>query len=123
MSETVSDAITAAYRDGLVPLIDAGRDAGLTYRQIDYWRTHGWIEAELRHRGDGALISDQMVITGNLVGTGYTAFIHESEIPHLRIMAALVRRGMNPRVAKDLADDVRQGPVDFGEGLRLTWTP
>lgn len=102
--------------DGWVPLIDAARRAGITYRQADYWRTHGWIDTEYRTRCGRPVDTEG---TG-FSGSGYTSFIHLTEVRHLLRMTAMVKRGLNPNVAADLSDRLgSDGIVELGGGLYL----
>lgn len=74
---------------------EAATTARVTYRQLDYWTTHGLIRTKVANPG-----------TGN--HRTYT----EHEVRVLTLMAQLVKAGIEPRSAAKVARQV----VTYGEG-------
>lgn len=79
---------------------DAARKARVSYRQLDYWTTHGLIRVKEANPG-----------TGNR--RRYT----EREVRVLTLMARLVKAGVEPRAASKIARQIvtrgagRLGPL------------
>ena len=93
---------------------EVARLIGVTYRQLDYWSSHGWLRTEPSP------------------GTGHRRMWTPDAIRHASIVGQLVNDlGMRPTVAADLADralsntgstwSVDQGSVVIAG--RLVWVP
>lgn len=78
------------------------REAGVTYRQFDYWLRHGYVPN-----------------ADPTPGTGYRREITAEQAEHLRIMGALVAAGLQPEAASRLATSLRHGYQPRLAGYRL----
>lgn len=77
--------------EGARTTVYAAYKAGITLRQLGYWAHSGW----LRTVGGGK--------------QGHPLYIPDDEIEVARIMGALVRDGITPRVASTLAHQIASG--------------
>jgi DNA-binding transcriptional MerR regulator len=68
--------------------------AGITYRQFDHWATKGYLP----------LIEDDDTV----LGSGHRRQISDDAAEHLAFMAELVRAGVRPNRASDLARKVQE---------------
>ncbi len=92
------------FPDGIGSL-DVVQRAGITYRQLDYWTSHGWIPISPR---DGA-------------GSGYSRLYPMSSVVKARIMGSLVNSlHMTPETASEVAETIlRDGSADV-DGFRIS---
>lgn len=72
-----------------LPAMELVTCAGITYRQLDYWTTQGYLRPD--ERPDGKQ------------GTGYNRSYPESELDVATRMRLLVDKGLTPRVAAVVA--------------------
>lgn len=78
--------------------IDAARAAGISYRQLDYWITSGYVR-----------------LADANPGSGVQRELPSSQVAILVRMADLVRGGVAPEAAAKLARDLRsKGAVRVG---------
>lgn len=84
----------------------AAEAAGVTYRQLDHWIHRGYINAEGGY------------------GTGYPREIADTEVEVLKYMALLVRHGLAPQQASQVARQLQQaGRARLGLFVITTATP
>ena len=76
------------------------REAGITYRQLDYWERTG------------------LLGTPREVGNGYVRQWTAAEAAKARTMGSLVRAGLGPRIAAKVAGELRDsGAAYLGDSL------
>jgi DNA-binding transcriptional MerR regulator len=80
--------------DGCVNGPDAAREAGITYRQLDYWTRRGYLEAERPGQGSGR---DRLY--------------NRSEIAIAKMAEAFRRAGLRLDVAFRTARELQDRPV------------
>jgi hypothetical protein len=97
--ETLGDVVIAAENPTTIGAPELAARAGVTYRQINYWTTEGY------------LVSD-----AETVGSGNAKAYPPGQIIKARLMGSLVRNfSMSPRSACDIADEiVRTGRAHVG---------
>ena len=78
---------------------------GATYRQLDYWCRRGWLNPGR--------------VGYSVNGSGSPRDWTPGEIRRARIMARLVRAGLNPAVAAEVAS----GDAEIGPGIRVEVSP
>lgn len=69
---------------------------GITYRQLDYWTTQGYLHAD-----------------ANNPGSGNCRNYDGDEVAIAWLMAELVRAGMRPAPAADLAREELDAPIPY----------
>jgi hypothetical protein len=104
-------------------LTDVARDLGVTYRQADYWSSHGYIEVRKASR---LIPADQLVRArshepkpvSDDSGSGYVRVIDDHEVEVLRLMVQLVNLTITPPMAAKLARQLVESPdtaLRFGD--------
>lgn len=80
--------------------------AGISHRQFDHWARHGWI------------------VTQASPGTGNHRTLTEYEVAVVRLMAVLVRAGVQPVTASRLSRHLWDGAeARLADGLVVAWAP
>lgn len=80
--------------------------AGVSYRRMDHWITKGWVR----------------VATQANPGSGRHRQITEHEVAVARLMAALIRGGVNPETASRLARHLWEGEeARLTDALVVSW--
>jgi hypothetical protein len=120
----MADAQLEAPRvDGARRLTDVARDLGVTYRQADYWSSHGYIEVRKASR---LIPADRLVRARSHPlkpvsaesGSGYVRVIDDYEVEVLRLMVQLVNLTITPPMAAKLARQLVDSPdtaLQFGD--------
>jgi len=98
-SEALGDVVIAAENPSTIGAPELAARAGVTYRQINYWTTEGYLLADADNGGSG---NPKAYPPGQIIKA--------------RIMGSLVRNfTMSPRAASDIADEiVRTGRANVG---------
>jgi len=79
------------------------REAGITYRQLDYWLRTGLLDGQRD------------------TGSGNTRDWAAAQVSKARVMGSLVRAGIGPRRAAGLADRLlADGRAQLGDGIWIT---
>jgi cobalamin biosynthesis protein CobT len=86
----------------MTPFEQAARTAGVTYRQADYWRRKGYIEARY-FTNDGDEIERSEREDWAYAMTGFRAYLDHREARVLAYMGRLTKAGLEPRVAAQAA--------------------
>lgn len=74
-------------------------EAGITYRQLDYWSRTGLLTP----------------LTAAAPGSGFVRRFHESQVPRAQTLAALLDAGISLQLCRRVIDDVlTSGHVDLG---------
>ncbi len=102
----LGDVVTAAENPQPVRSVDLARRAGVSYRQINYWTSEGWLSTTSPEEQPGP---------------GHPVEYPPEAITKARVMGSLVRMfSMSPRRASSLADEiVRNGRAQV-EGYTIT---
>jgi len=94
MTETVTviglDDDPAEFTKGLLTSADITFEAGITYRQLDFWIRHRWLQPVREWRGFGR-------------GSGSPRWWSEDELEIARRMGRLTAAGIPPAVAASFA--------------------
>ena len=119
----------AAKGAGVVRATDLTRNAGVTYRQLDYWTTCGYLPVETvewsRPDGPSGGTRSLKSAANGLAdvarpGSGRARIYDDRTVTKVRIMARLVAVGMQPGAASKMADAlICDGSADLGGGVRL----
>lgn len=112
--------IEAKPRPGETMLPDAARDAGISYRTLDYWVRQGYVRMRVDQDRSRAHVGDYR----GAGGSGNPRYLSPMELQVCLIMARLVRAGLVPAVAAKAARGFALKPtahhVDLAPGVRLT---
>lgn len=93
-------------------LVDVAREAGITYRQADHWCACRYIRADFYTTNHG------MVVPSKSKGSGRQRRLTDEESHVLHVMARLVRAGIQPASASELAR-TQSSPYRLGGGVYL----
>lgn len=102
--ELLGDVVTEIEDPTAIGATELAARAGVTYRQINYWTTSGWLPTASEERGSGIPL-----------------LYPPSSIVKARILGALVRMfAMSPARAAEIADTIiRDGRAEVG-GFTIT---
>lgn len=98
-------------------LTDVVREAGVSYRQADFWIRSGYVTTLTTTR-DGN--TDVLTLAENVTGPGYARVLNAEQGRTLMLMGRLTRAGFSPALASDVARRMAvEGYVELGEGLAI----
>jgi hypothetical protein len=81
-----------------IPAQEVARCSGITYRQLDYWTTQGWLRPDER-----PAVTGQRNARGRAAGTGYFRYYSVSEFMVAFRMGELINAGLRPSTAARIA--------------------